>query len=132
MISVSRDDFEELVDKAVKSLPKPYLEKIKNVAFIVEDEPNAEQRIELNLRNDQSLFGLYEGVPLSQRQGMTKLMPDKITIFKIPIEHSSMTLDQLYNRIGRTVWHEVAHYFGLDHKRIGELEDKERSSKGLN
>ena len=68
-------------------------------------------------------------MPLSQRQGMVKVMPDKITLFKNPIESSAHDIGQLYNRIGRTIWHEVAHYFGLDHKMIRDLEDKERSGK---
>jgi predicted Zn-dependent protease with MMP-like domain len=129
MITVSKETFEELVNRAISSLPKAYVEKIKNVAFIVEDEPSLDQRISMHLGPHQTLFGLYEGTPLTQRQGMTKLLPDKITIFKKPIEYTSADMNQLYERVGRTVWHEVAHYFGLDHQRIYDLEAKEKDGK---
>jgi predicted Zn-dependent protease with MMP-like domain len=68
------------------------------------------------------LFGLYEGVPLPQRFGTTKLLPDKITLFKLPLLRYSRDLEELRDRVAKTVWHEVAHYFGLDHRRIHELE----------
>lgn len=123
---ISRNEFEDLVNKAVAQLPKDYLAKIKNVAILVEDEPSLEQRHKLMLRNDQSLFGLYEGVPLSQRQGVLKTLPDKITLFQKPLEYFSNNMSELFDRIGRTVWHEVAHYFGLDHDQIRELERKEK------
>ncbi len=126
MIMISRNEFEDLVNKAVAQLPKDYLAKIKNVAILVEDEPSLEQRHKLMLRNDQSLFGLYEGVPLSQRQGVLKTLPDKITLFQKPLEYFSNNMSELFDRIGRTVWHEVAHYFGLDHDQIRELERKEK------
>ncbi len=129
MIVIPRDDFEDLVNRAIAQLPKPYLSQIKNVAFIVEDVPSLEQRQQLMLRDDQSLFGLYEGVPLSQRQGTLKTLPDKITLFQKPLEYSANSMTELFDRIGRTVWHEVAHYFGLDHDKIRELEAKERHNK---
>jgi predicted Zn-dependent protease with MMP-like domain len=81
----------------------------------------------MNLGPNQSLFGLYEGVPLSRRMGTVKTLPDKITIYKKVIEMTSNTKAELYDRVGRTIWHEVAHYYGLDHQKIKELEDKESS-----
>lgn len=125
MYTVSRSEFEKLLDEAIGRLPKQYIDHLKNVAFIVDDEPSLEQRQMLQLRGDQTLFGLYEGVPLSQRQGMTKLLPDKITLFQKPIEFASNNPVQLRERIGRTIWHEVAHYYGLDHGRIHDLERQE-------
>lgn len=125
MISVTQEEFENLVNKAVAQLPKIYLDNLKDVAILVEDEPSIEQREKLKLRSDQSLFGLYEGVPLPKRQGSTKLLPDKITLFKRPLEYFSNSAEELFDRIARTIWHEVAHYYGLDHERISELEDKE-------
>ncbi len=118
---VSNSIFESLVTKAVDNLPEAYRQKVDNVAFIVEDNPSPEQRIKLELADNQTLFGLYEGVPLPERQGSLKIMPDKITIFKSPIESSVNDLPGLYDAIARTVWHEVAHYFGLDHKMIDRL-----------
>ena len=129
MIKVSREEFEDLVERAIQRLPKTHRENLKNIAFIVEDEPNQEQRVELQLRNDQSLLGLYQGVPLSRRQGQVRIYPDKITIFQTPIEEHCDTLAELREQIGRTVWHEVAHYYGLNHEQIGELEAKEKLRK---
>ncbi|HUD06701.1 MAG TPA: metallopeptidase family protein [Candidatus Saccharimonadales bacterium] len=130
MVQISNEEFEKLIHRAVAALPSRYVDNLKNVAFLLEDEPSIQQRQLLMLRDDQTLFGLYEGVPLSQRQGTTKVLPDKITIFKGPIERSSPDIASLYNRVGRTIWHEVAHYYGLDHKRINDLEAKEREGLG--
>lgn len=126
MILISRSEFEDLVNKAVAQLPKAYLARLKNVAILVDDIPSPEQRNQLMLRPDQTLFGLYEGVPLTKRQGMDKALPDKITIFQKPIEYSSDSMNDLYEKLGRTIWHEVAHYFGLDHDDIRGLEAKEK------
>ncbi len=129
MISVSREVIEQIINRAIKNLPKPYVDHLDNIAFIVESEPTPEQRHQLSLRPDQTLFGLYEGVPLSQRHGAVKLLPDKITIFQKPLEFASNNLEELSNRVSRTVWHEVAHYYGLGHDRIRELESREREQK---
>jgi predicted Zn-dependent protease with MMP-like domain len=90
----------------------------------VEDVPTEEQRVRLNLYPNETLFGLYEGVPLPQRGGMTKLLPDKITLFKLPMLSVCTSYDELKEMIRHTIWHEVAHYYGLNHKRIHELEGR--------
>jgi predicted Zn-dependent protease with MMP-like domain len=77
------------------------------------------------------LFGLYEGVPLTKRGGALKLLPDKITVFKQPLLAVSRTPAQLRRNIGHTIWHEVAHYFGLDHDRIHQLDAKRQRSGSL-
>ena len=125
MFVVSREAFEAMVNVSIKSLPKTYVEHLDNIAFIVEDEPTQQQRTQLELRGDQMLFGLYEGVPLPRRQGTTKLLPDKITLFQKPLEWASSDLTHLRSNVGRTIWHEVAHYYGLGHDRIHELESQE-------
>lgn len=124
MIQVSNKTFEELIGQALEELPKDYVQKLlKDVAVTWQDDPTQQQRDELQLRGNQTLFGLYEGLPLSQRyNGYTKLTPDKITIFKNPISNASYDMANLKENIKHTVWHEMAHYFGLDHKRIHELE----------
>ena len=124
MIQVSNKTFEELIGQALEELPKDYVQKLlKDVAVTWQDDPTQQQRDELQLRGNQTLFGLYEGLPLSQRyNGYTKLTPDKITIFKNPISNASYDMPNLKENIKHTVWHEMAHYFGLDHKRIHELE----------
>ncbi len=119
---VSQDQFAGFITQAHDSLPGEHASSLKNVAIVWQDEPTPEQRVQLELRNDQTLLGLYEGVPLSARQGHTNLMPDKITLFKGPLERQSPTLIALKEQIRHTLWHEIGHYYGLDHDRIRELE----------
>jgi predicted Zn-dependent protease with MMP-like domain len=122
MLQVSDEEFKNIVAEAIDGVPPRYQKRLENVAFIVEDQPTEEQRQRLSLRPGDSLFGLYEGVPLPQRFGTTKLLPDKITLFKLPLLRYSRDVEELRDRVAKTVWHEVAHYFGLDHRRIHELE----------
>jgi predicted Zn-dependent protease with MMP-like domain len=121
MVQVDDEHFRKLVVEAIDGIPEKYQEHLQNVAFIVEDEPNERQRADL--KPGTTLLGLYEGVPLPQRQGTTKLLPDKITLFKKSLEFASRDLDDLNKKVKNTIWHEIAHYFGLDHKRIRELEN---------
>ena len=129
MVKVSHKIFQVLIAEAIDAIPPLYQEHLKNVAFTVEDKPSLEQSEKLNLKLGSLLFGLYEGVPLPQRGGTTKLLPDKITIFKRPLEKASQNLTDLRRQVTNTVWHEVAHYYGLDHQRISELE--QRASENL-
>lgn len=122
MIQVSDEEFQRLIDQALTELPGEHVKNIKNVAILYEDVPTPEQREKLQLGGDQTLLGLYEGTPLSRRQGMTRLLPDKITLFKIPLSYHADTEDELKEQIKHTLWHEIAHYYGLDHDRIRELE----------
>ena len=119
---LSDKHWHELIDKAFESLPEPHRSAVQNVAIITEDDPSEAQREELKLRGDQTLLGLYSGVSLPRRQGSTNLPPDVITLFKNPLLAQSENEAQLYENIRHTLWHEVAHYFGLNHKRIRELE----------
>lgn len=122
MIEVSDGQFQEFITEALATLPKEHIKHLENVAILYEHEPTEEQRRKLALRHDQTLFGLYEGVPLSQRQGATRLFPDKITIFIDPMLASAGTVAELKEQIRHTLWHEIAHYYGLGHERIHELE----------
>jgi predicted Zn-dependent protease with MMP-like domain len=122
MTSLSETEFNQIVAEGIDAIPKKYQDNLKNVAFIVEDKPSKAQRQKLNLRPKETLFGLYEGVPLPQRNGALKLLPDKITLFKEPMEIASHDLNDLKEQVRHTIWHEVAHYFGLGHQRIYELE----------
>lgn len=124
MLSVSEEQFNTAVSEGIDTIPPLYQKHLQNVAFIVEDEPTQEQRIQLHLYPNETLFGLYEGVPLPQRNGGTKLLPDKITLFKNPMLAVCRDFGELKQLVRHTVWHEVAHYYGLDHKRIHELENK--------
>lgn len=124
MIEISDQDFERLTSEAIDAIKPKYLKRLENVAFLVEDEPSPEQRHKLNLRPYETLFGLYEGLPLVERGGQTKLLPDKITLFKRPLTEASGSLDELREQIRHTIWHEVAHYFGLDHTEIHKREPR--------
>lgn len=121
---ISDLEFQNLVDEAIERLPKVHKDNLKNVGFFVKNQPTEDQLHGAGVRQGGLLLGLYEGVPLPQRQGATSGLPDKITIFKEPLQIVSRDLNQLRTNIRNTVWHEVAHYFGLDHKRIHAIEDK--------
>jgi predicted Zn-dependent protease with MMP-like domain len=122
MFHVSDQEFEASIADAIDTIPDKYYEKIKNVVFTAEDNPSPEQRQKLHLRGDQTLFGLYEGIPLGKRgSNYSLVLPDKITIFKQPIEYMSHNLFDVKKQIHKTVWHEVAHYFGLSHEEMEKL-----------
>lgn len=121
MFRITHKEFELLVGEALDALPKRYQKHLNNLLITVEDEPSTEQRQKLHLHNGMTLFGLYEGIPLTQRNNnYSGVLPDKITIFKNPAEHHSSTLIELKEQIRHTVWHEVAHYYGLDHFDINQ------------
>jgi predicted Zn-dependent protease with MMP-like domain len=122
MIQITNERFQELIDQALNELPGEHVKNIKNVAILYELDPTAEQRKVSNLRNDQTLLGLYEGVPLSQRQGMGRIFPDKITLFKHPLAQRASNEQALKEDIKHTLWHEIAHYYGLNHTDIHKLE----------
>lgn len=122
MIDISDQEFERLIDEALASLPGEHVKNIQNIAITWADEPTDEQRVKLELREHQTLLGLYEGVPLSHRQGIAPILPDKITIFKLPMLHRTHSIADLKEEIRHTLWHEIGHYYGLDHDRIAELE----------
>lgn len=122
MLTVSDEEFQELINKAFDSLPKMHRDRVENVAILFADEPTPEQRYELQLRHDQTLLGLYQGIPLSQRQGRGSLYPDRITLFKLPLLAQAQDLQSLQEAIRHTLWHEIAHYYGLNHTDIHKLE----------
>jgi predicted Zn-dependent protease with MMP-like domain len=126
MLEVSDELFDQLISRAMDSLPKTHMAAIKNVAIVYEDEPSERQRQELKLQCHETLFGLYEGVSLTRRHGATNSYPpDKITIFKKPMLAYVNTVKELEEQIRHTLWHEVAHYFGLDHDQIHKLEGRQ-------
>lgn len=121
-MEITEGRWHDLIDRAFESLPEPHRSAVRNVAIVLEDDPSDVQREELQLRGDQTLLGLYSGVPLPQRHGRTDLPPDVITLFKNPLLAGSGSEIELYENIHHTLWHEVAHYFGLDHRAIDALE----------
>jgi len=120
--NISDEQFQDLIDQAFDSLPATHRDRVQNVAILFADEPDAQQRHELALRHDQTLLGLYEGVPLSARQGRPTLLPDRITLFKLPLLQQATNMRELQEAIRHTLWHEIAHYYGLNHDDIGRLE----------
>ncbi len=120
----SDEEFEELVNKALDTIPKLYQENLNNVAITIADEPTSHQREKLKLRCDQTLFGLYEGIPLTQRgAGYNLVLPDRITIFKLPMVNVSRNMKELAEQVRHTLWHEIAHFYGLNHEQIHKLEN---------
>ena len=124
MIEMTDEQFEVLLSGVMEEMPKTHMDAVKNVAIVYADEPTPQQREELKLQCDDTLFGLYEGVPLTKRGGQTHFGPDKITIFKNPALQYANTLEQLRREVKHTLWHEIAHYFGLNHAQIHRLEQK--------
>lgn len=124
MIEISDEAFEKIIADAMDSLPEHFLRHAKNVAIVWADEPTNEQRQKLKLRGNQSLFGLYEGIPLVQRgDNYQMVLPDKITIFKTPMVQFCNSIESLKKQVKHTLWHEIAHHYGLNHDRIHEIED---------
>ena len=114
------DEFQKLVDEAVTSIPKEFLEKLENVAIVIEDWPNSHQLRNLKLSKNNLLFGLYEGVPQTRRgrYGIGATLPDKITIFKLPLMMVSGDYQMLKKNVADTVVHEIAHHFGMSEDDI--------------
>ncbi len=126
-MEISDEQFDQIISEAMDELPQEYIERLNNVAIIYADEPSAEQRQELKLRCDQTLFGLYQGIPLTRRgAGYNLVLPDKITLFKNPMLRFSSDLSEFKRQVKHTLWHEIAHYYGLDHDRIHHLEDQHK------
>lgn len=123
------EDFGKLVDEAVASLPKEFLEKLENVAIVVADVPALYQIRKLRLRGVYGfLLGLYEGVPQTKRSyyGVGGHLPDKITIFKKSIMAIAHSENHLKEIVKNTVIHEIAHHFGMDESQVLEAERQKR------
>ena len=105
------DAFERHVQSALASLPPHLAAAVKNIEIVVEDEN----------REEPDLFGLYEGVPLPERGDWAGMMPDRITIYRLPLQEEFPDPAELQDEIRITVLHELAHYFGIDEDRLDEL-----------
>lgn len=108
-------------------LPQEYIHNMHNVAIVMADAPDDQQRIKLKLRGDQLLLGLFEGVPRTLQTGNENgLLPSKITLFKYPILAVTRDEQGLFEQIKRTLWHEIAHYYGLNHNDMDERRERSR------
>jgi predicted Zn-dependent protease with MMP-like domain len=122
---VTRARFLKLVDEALETIPPDFQAAMKNIAIVVEDEPSPEQLASVDIEPPDTLLGLYEGTPLTERQwAHGNALPDKITLFQFPIEDASEDEDDLVVAIGETLIHEVGHYFGLSEEQIEAIEER--------
>ena len=144
---MTREEFEQLVEQEFpNAIPEKFRPHIKNVAFLVEDEPSPEVRKREGLTQEETLLGYYHGIPTPMRgdwYGMGTTMPDTITLFQKPIEEQAHELehsnilqnvrisytDLVRKIIRETIWHEVAHHFGFDENQVQQKEQK-RDGKG--
>jgi predicted Zn-dependent protease with MMP-like domain len=121
MFSVTQEEFEKYVADGLDALPARYQKNLNNVVIVVEDYPTPEQISKQKLGPGRILLGLYEGIPLTSRgNNYSGVLPDKITLFKVAIESMSQSQQQLTEQIRHTLWHEVAHFYGLDHIEINK------------
>src|SRR5262245_9142081 len=106
---MQRKEFESLVHRAIDELPQQFKDRLKNVAVIVEDYPSEELLDRMEVDDDETLFGLYDGVPLTERGHFdVPLYPDRIFIFQGPIEEACDTLEQIQEEVRITLVHEIA------------------------
>ena len=122
---MTRSEFRKLVDDALESIPDRFRDAMQNIAIVVEDEPTLQQLHDVDLEPPETLLGLYQGTPLTERGwAHGNVLPDKITLFQGPIEDSSDDDDDTVIAIGETLIHEIGHYFGLSEEEIEEIEDR--------
>jgi predicted Zn-dependent protease with MMP-like domain len=122
MVELSLREFEGLVTAALDEIPEPFASHLSNVDVIIEDEPSAEDLELADLEAGGTLFGLYQGIPQTERDGnYTWVMPDKITIFRGPITRACRTPEDVREEAMVTVVHEIAHHFGISDERLDEL-----------
>ncbi len=112
--------FERIVEQALSGLPPTFADRLENVAVVIRDEPTEDDLLEAGLEPDAELFGLYIGVPLTERADYHMVLPDRILIFQGPHERYFED-EELLEEIQRTVVHEIAHFFGIDDERLHEL-----------
>lgn len=129
---MNRDEFHMLVaEEFPNAIPERFRGKIKNLAFLVEEEPSLAIREEEKLRPGDTLLGLYRGVPHTERgdsYGVGGILPDTITLFQLPIEILANELgggkENIRKVVRDTIWHEVAHYFGMDEPEVRRREGR--------
>jgi len=122
-MKLTREEFEELVVSSLRRLPKFFKKKMKNVDVVIEDRASRDLLSDVGLQSPFELLGLYQGIPLDRRGFYYgNVLPDKITLFQIPIESMCQTKEEIKEKVKEVVIHEVGHYFGLGDERLRELE----------
>ena len=125
-VAMTRDAFKALVEEAIDTIPRRFARAIRNVAIVIEDYPAPELLTGMEMEPDDVLLGLYEGVPLTERQwAHGNVLPDRITLFQREIEDDCEDdEDEIVIAIGETLIHELGHYFGLSEDEIMEIEER--------
>ena len=122
---MNRDRFKQLVEEAIDSIPQGFADAIHNVAIVIEDRPSREVLDEMEMGPDEGLLGLYQGIPLPDRQSYGNALPDKITLYQREIEEEcDGNEDEIVVAIGETLIHELGHYFGLSEEEIMDIEER--------
>jgi predicted Zn-dependent protease with MMP-like domain len=122
---VDRKRFERHVADALTSIPRNFRDALRNIAIVVEDEPDGQLLEEMEIEPPDTLLGLYQGTPLTERSwGFGNALPDRILIFQGPHERAAADDEDLVVAIGETLIHEVGHYFGMSEEQIEEIEER--------
>jgi predicted Zn-dependent protease with MMP-like domain len=122
---VTREAFTVLVEEALREIPRRFRNAMRNVAIVVEDDPSDDILEEMEIDEGDTLYGLYQGTPLTQRGwGYGNNLPDRISIYKNPIEEACADEEEIRGCIAETVIHEFGHYFGMSEDEIEEIEEK--------
>lgn len=121
MVEIGQKEFEELVLVALVTLPDQFRAALKNIDIVVEDFPPLDVLRRTGIANGYGLLGLYQGVPLTDRgPHYSGTLPDKISVFKVPLQSSVDTIDELMPLVQHVVLHELGHYFGLSDEEMRE------------
>jgi predicted Zn-dependent protease with MMP-like domain len=122
---MTRERFRRLVSEAIDTIPREFRQHLGNIAIVVEDEPADELLEDMDIEPPDTLFGLYQGTPLPERQwAHGNALPDRITLFQGPIEDCCESDEDVVTEIGETLIHEVGHYFGLSEEELEEIEER--------
>ena len=121
---MTRERFTLLVEDALRRIPQRFRDAMKNVAVVVEDEPSRDVLEDLEMEPDDTLFGLYHGTPLTEREAnYGNTLPDRISIYQLPIEDACEDEEDIRQCVTETVIHEFGHYFGLSEEEIEHIEE---------
>ena len=122
---MTREQFKRLVEEAIDTIPPKFAQEVRNVAIVIEDTPSRELLDDMDVEHDDTILGLYQGVPLPERDwAHGNTLPDRITLFQKTIEEECDDDDDIIVAIGETLIHELGHYFGLSEEEIMEIEER--------